>query len=48
MILGQITILVLLVLVICFFNNLKCQASNVKYQAQVKYYTQKHNKKERR
>ena len=38
MIIGQIAILILLVLVICFF-------SNAKYQVQVKYYTRKHNKR---
>lgn len=41
----QIIILISLVLGICFFNNLKCQANNVKYQLQVKYYTDKHKRK---
>lgn len=38
MIIGQIIILILLVLGIYFFSNLK-------YQVQVKYYTNKHKRK---
>lgn len=38
MIIGQLIILILLVLCIYFFNS-------IKYQVQVKYYTDKHKRK---
>lgn len=47
MIIKQIVAIALLVFCICCFNNIKRVLNDIKYTLQVRYYTKKHEKKER-